>query len=235
MYRRSRFQYLVLILFVVSAVFGFSPVHAAAKTQKAAYYIKTYKKTYYGPKAKGEYLFEMPQLKGKSSAVKKINKSLKAVYKESLDDRAHLKNNTKIYSASSNYRNTFFWKTKCTVTYNKKNVISFCFYGDWFTGGVHCMWHYGASYNLKTGKKLGLKDVISGSSSKVKSKIAEKFASRYASPGYETKAEIRAAVLRRKWSELPFYLKNGKVIVSCGAYWPLGGIGERSVKLKGNY
>lgn len=231
MHQKSRLQYWVLILLVVSAVFSFSPVHAEAKTQKATYHIKVYRTTYYGSKnAKGEYVFEMPQLTGKSSYVKKINKSLKSIYKESLENKARLKD----YTLNSPLWNpTYFFTTKCTVTYNKKNIISFCFYQDWYAGGVHNMSHYGASYNLKTGKKLGLKDVISGDSIKIKNKIVEKFVSRY--PTYYTKAEVRASIMSKKWSELPFYLKNGKVIVSFGSYGPIGINGEFPVTLKGNY
>lgn len=96
------------------------------------------------------------------------------------------------------------------------------------------MYHYGASYSLKTGKKLELTDVIAGSEAQIRSMIADKY---YAKLGnfYASRYELQNELSSRSSSSLYFYLKNGKVYVSCGSNGPPGGNGEVLISPKGNY
>lgn len=224
----------VLMLFVILAV-GISAGAATTSKKKAVYSFKTYSATFRGNNSTGKYSFKLPQLKGKSAVVKKINKSLKKVYKASLKDKKRIKETTENSDFSGA---TFYYTTDCKVTYNKKGVVSFCFTGDWFAGGVRNYWHYGASYSLKTGKKLKITDVVSGNTPQIKKKIANKFASKYANYfglSADRISETKTTIQQGKLSQLDFYLKNGKVVISWGAYAPVGFNEETPITIKGKY
>ena len=159
------------------------------------------------------------------------------VYKNSMPSRNALKRYTENRNTQATYSDRYYYKTTCKATYNKHGIVSFCFQMEWYAGGVFNSKHYGATYNLKTGKKLALYDVISETRSDVKEKIASKMARKYAtgySP-YYTYADTKQKIKTMKWSSFGFYLKNKKVIVSTGSYGPLGGNGEVPFKFKGNY
>ena len=66
---------------------GHTTVSAASK---ASYKIINKKTTKRNNKLTAKYLYQLPQLKGKSAAVKKINRSLKADYKATLSSKASL-------------------------------------------------------------------------------------------------------------------------------------------------
>lgn len=204
---------------------------------KAVYTIKKYSKMYYGQNTTGKYLFELPVLKGSSSAVKKINSSLKKLYQGSLEDRNRLKEYTESHTEPyANPGAEYYFTTTCKASWNKKGIVSFCFTSDWFAGGVSSTYHYGASYSLKTGRKLELTDVIAGgTSSKVKNKIIAQYAASYAAKGTYTAAQVKREMKNYRLSQFNFYLKNGQVIINCGAYAPMGGNGEYTVRIKGKY
>lgn len=224
-----------ILLFMTMMLAVSANVSAAATTKKkAAYTMKRYSEVFAGKNVVGTYSFELPQLSGSSSVVRKINSSLKKVYKQDLTNR----NSLKYYTEGGSYYkdSKYFSKTACKVTYNKKGVVSFCFSYDWYAGGVHNAAHYGASYSLKTGKKLGLKDVLSGvkTNTQAKKKVADAYYKKLGS-GYSTLKQMRSSISSRNIKDIYFYLKGGKVIVSTGAYAPRGGNGEVAVKLKGKY
>lgn len=237
---KANFKKILLILCLLLGIGAATlSVNAAGKTTKAkaAYSFKTYSKVYKNTpgNATGTYKFVLPQLKGKSSAVKRINKSLKQLYSDSLKDKAYMKELTKsIAPGQFQWKSNFHSTTTCKVTYNKKGIVSFCFCNDWFAGGVHNIYHYGASYSLKTGKKLELTDVIAGKEAKIRNKIADKYYAKLGS-SYASKSALRNEFRTRPDSRLYFYLKSGKVYVSCGSYGPLGMNGEVLISLKGKY
>lgn len=227
---------LLKVLLFMSMVLAISGSACAATTtkKKAVYTMKQYSEVFTGKNVVGTYSFELPQLSGSSSVVRKINASLKKVYKQDLTSRDSLKYYTEHGSYYENSK--YFSKTTCKVTYNKKGVVSFCFAYDWFAGGVHNAAHYGASYSLKTGKKLGLKDVLSGvkTNAQAKKKVADAYYKKLGS-SYSTLKQMRNSINRRDMKEILFYLKGGKVVISTGAYAPIGGNGEVPIKLKGKY
>lgn len=238
MKRRKAIKILWMVLCIcLSMCISGVTAGAASKTTKtkAAYSFKTYRDSYTNSTGSvtADYKFVLPQLKGNSSVVKKINASLKKEYQKTMKNKSNLFSAAK-RSANRTYKEKYFYKTTCKATYNKKGYVSFCFKLDWFAGGVHNMYHYGASYSLRTGKKLALTDVVSGSKTRIKNTIADKYYAKLGG-GYASKSELSSAIKKRKWSELYFYLKNGKVYVSCGAYAPLYGNGEVLISLKGKY
>lgn len=86
------------------------------------------------------------------------------------------------------------------------------------------------TYNLKTGKKCKVSDVISGGKSVVKQKIIDKYCNKIADWD-----GAREELNTMKISDFQFYLKNGKVVVCFGPYQPGGGNGESHITIKGNY
>lgn len=235
--RKTRILVMFVCMMLIISTVGMT-AGAAGKTtkQKAVFSYKTYQETYTNNAAnvKAVYKFVLPQLKGSSAAVKKINASLNKVYKNSMQQKASVIDYAKNRTAYAQYKDEYFFKTTCKATYNKKGYVSFRFKSDWYAGGVHNMYHYGATYSLKTGKKLALTDVVSGSKSQIKRAIADKYYTKLGSR-YASRSQMRAAINKMKWSNLYFYLKSGKVYVSCGSYAPMGGNGEVLVALKGKY
>ena len=85
-------KYFMTVLLVATLLFTWcaqSTVTVSAAS-KATYTIKkiTQKKSY--KKVSASYLYELPQLKGSSAAVKKINKSLKKDYQKDQENRESL-------------------------------------------------------------------------------------------------------------------------------------------------
>lgn len=214
-------------LMVLLGSFASVPVSAASK---ASYEITNKKTTKQYKKMRAAYLYQLPQLKGSSAAVKKINKSLRADYKKSLQYKKSLLEyfeNDKNTSFRQQYSEKYYSVTKCKVTYNANGYISFRFSSKWYAGGVSNIWDYGLTYRLKDGKKMGIRDVIAGSGNQVKQKIAAAYASKISERGY-------TPIMKMKYSEFNFYVKPGKKVVVCfGPYQPMGGNGKTSITLKG--
>lgn len=210
------------------------PARPAKAAEKAVYTIKKHKTVkYYAIKNKKKklkvtYRFDQPVLKGNSPAVAKINKSLRKKYKKSWRDR------DKVFSTAEGmvrqgygYAYPFYSTDTCKVTYNKGGIVCFKYHREWYAGGTGNVYNYGYSYDLHTGKLLTLKDVISGSASRIKEKIWQKY-KKYC-------PDDRNAILKSRLSDWYFYLKDGDVIVSSGSYLPGGGKGEMPVTLPGAY
>lgn len=198
--------------------------------EKAKYTVKRYKEVKNYRKIKTIYIFDKPILEGRSAAIKKINKSLEKEYKKSLDSKETLQGTAKDVSKyTAKWKEPLYSTDKCKVTYNQRGIVSFRYYSEWYAGGVNNSYHYGLSYDLKTGRKLRLCDVVSGSTSQIKTKIWKQYKKKY--PHLLTKK----GAMKIPLSHWYFYLKNGKVIISSGAYAPEGGNGERKITLQGKY
>ena len=148
-----KFAIMFFSLFMFIGVLDTQPVHASTK---ASYTIKTIqeKKTY--KKSSAAYLFQLPQLKGSSTAVKKINKSLKSEYQKSLTDKKRLFeyfNDFKRNGALDKNNWKLFSTTHCKETYNKNGYIRFVFTSSWYAGGVHNSDTQTVIYRLKDGVK----------------------------------------------------------------------------------
>lgn len=218
-----------LLLLVCVLSMGITISAASTTKKKAVYTMKTYSKTLRGPYATGKYSFKLPQLEGSSSVVEKINKSLKKEYTASKKQLEYFKSCVE----GARFPGSFIYTTSCKATFNERGYVSFCFTTEWFAGGVHNSHHYGASYNLKTGNKLALKNVVKNAStdSKVKKVVVDAYYKKLGK-SYATKSQLSKSI---SVSRLYFYLKNGYVYVSCGSYAPCGGNGEVLIKLNGRY
>lgn len=175
-----------------------------AEASSAKYTIKQYrtvKKYKHGMKA--TFSYQLPQLKGNSAAVKKINKDLKKSYS------AEKKNSKTVFhfakqDAAYFSNQTYFDTTITKATYNKSKVISFRTYKKWWAGGVRRDTLDSLTYSLKTGKKLNIYDVAKGSRASVKRKLVKGAKKLGAESYYFESLDLK---------DLSFVLKNSKVYV----------------------
>lgn len=203
---------------------------------KYPYTIQKYTQNYgKGKRVTGKYEYQLPQLKGKTKAIKKINKALKKGYQASLKDKKNLAGyvNTSNQNSYITYKDAYVFTTVCKATYRKKGYISFSFHHEWYAGGVHNGWTDGMTFYIKTGKKVNVANVISGNAKTVKKKIINEYFKKF--PGQNANAYARQELNNTKISNFQFYLENGNVIVDFGPYQPGGGNGETKIVLKGNY
>ena len=183
-------------------------------------------------KIKGKYTYTMPALQGTSKVVKKINKALKAGYTESQKDKEKLWNYVKDNSKDDTMNRDVVYEltSTCKVRYNQKGYISFSYDHYWFAGGVSNIWTDGMTFDLKTGKKLSVSDVVSGSNTKIRKKILAKYEKKNGELGTLGQDEI---LKDTKMKDFQFYLnKDGNVVVCFGPYQPGGGNGESTITLK---
>ena len=183
-------------------------------------------------KIKGKYTYTMPALQGTSKVVKKINKALKAGYTESQKDKEKLWNYVKDNSKDDAMNRDVVYEltSTCKVRYNQKGYISFSYDHYWFAGGVSNIWTDGMTFDLKTGRKLSVSDVVSGSNTKSRKKRLAKYEKKNGELGTLGQDEI---LKDTKMKDFQFYLnKDGNVVVCFGPYQPGGGNGESTITLK---
>lgn len=216
---------LIICLIFSWNISNYSTVSAASK---ASYKITTRQQIKRYKKLSAKYSYQLPQLKGKSSVIKKVNKSLRADYTKSLQSKKDLFNYFETFKTSTYPERgaQLLSTTKCTVTYNRNGYISFKFTSDWWAGGVHNGWEYGLTYRLKDGKKMNIKDVIYGRQKNAKKNIATAYANQISPYCYND-------ILNMKYSDFQFYLKPGKRLIVCfGPYQPDGGNGHLSITMR---
>jgi hypothetical protein len=81
---------LVIALALVCNITEYTIAFAEPTTAKVSYKIEKKQQIKRCKKLTAQYFYELPQIKGNSSAIKKINKSLAADYKASLQYRNNL-------------------------------------------------------------------------------------------------------------------------------------------------
>lgn len=186
------------------------------KAIKAEYTVKKDKIEYKDKKGivRGIVYFQYPQFKGTTTAIKKINKQLKNESSKFLKSE-----NAKIIEEiiqlaiqnnifSNKEEDVWFWKTSCKVSYNKNNIMSIHMKEEWYAGGVYNESHYGFNYNVKTGKKLTIKDVISGNAKEKILKAAKKYCG----------SDTVAYNIIKDTKSYKFYFSKGKVYLCYGSY-----------------
>ena len=124
---------------------------------KATYTIKKIqeKKTYKSSSA--TYSYELPQLKGNSTAVKRINQSLKSSYNNDLSLKKTLFKEFNDYKKNGtlNKRSMrLYVSTKCTCDYNKDGYIRFAYRFAWHGCGSYDANKTTVIYRLKDGKRV---------------------------------------------------------------------------------
>lgn len=226
-----RHAWMICLVLIAVLAFGGTNSMAAAEASKVSYTITNKsKKASYKNRLSANYLYQLPQLKGSSAAIKKINKSLQEDYKNTLSGKSMVfesYENWKYRSIYQRYPDKFFYTTTCKVTYNQNGYICFRFFSQWYIGGVYNGWVYGLTYRLSDGKKMGIQDVLAGSKSTMKKRIAQTYSRRVSSAGY-------APIMQMKYSDFKFYIMPGKKVALCfGPYQPMGGNGRTAFSMAG--
>lgn len=202
----------IFIMTVVVSVCNVSDVNALSSAQ---YTKQTVDRSTKYKKTKAEVYYQLVQLKGDSSSIQKINNAIKKDCNKFLDS-----SNTKSlkgYAKISKEKETYCWKAKASVKYNKKGIISILVDTYWWAGGVSNTNRYGLNYSLKTGKKIYIHQACKKSKKATKKKIFKalkkkgytKFLSKYA----------KKKLKKKKVKKYNFYIrKNGKIITTFGPY-----------------
>lgn len=161
-------KYVVASALALAMSVGLVTSPKAEASSSAKYSIKQYKSTKkYKHGIKAIFIYQLPQISGKTAAVKKINKSLRKAYTSELKRMKDVYKYAK-WSESEKLSHFSYWdKLKVHVTYNKNNVISFRYDQDLHPAGSGTCLIGSWTYSLKTGKKLTVFDVAKGDKSSV--------------------------------------------------------------------
>ena len=171
------------LAFTTLASLATSPKVQASSTAKSAKVsFKQYKKTKkYKDGLTVKYSYSLPQLKGKSAAIKKINKDLLKIYRETSDPSKSIFPSKSTQSDSKQAgaikKTTHYDLTKFSVTYNKNGIISFKAERNWWAGyqinneKIPYNNICGVTYSIKSGKRLSITDIAKGSNSSVRKKL----------------------------------------------------------------
>lgn len=221
----------MFIMGMVLALLSGISVKCVSAQETASYTIKRHKEVKKYGKIKTKYISDQPVLKGNSAAIKKINKSLEKEYQKTLEDKEKIQGTARdIIKAKAERKVTLYSTHQCSGAYNQGGIVSFWYYMEWYAAGVHNAYHYGLSYDLKTGRKLRLRDVVSGSTDQIKTKIWKQYRQEYPQCPLTKKGAMKIPL-----SHWHFYLKNGNVMISYGSYAPWAGNGETEITLSGMY
>ena len=198
-------KYTVTIALVLTTLFGLTTSPKAQASSSARYYFKEYKTVRkYKHDVKGIFSYKMPQLKGKSATVKKINKSLRKTYTAELKHKKQLFEFAKWSSKTGDSHTTYDDVVKSRATYNKNGVISFRYDQD-FNIGASGTYYIGSwTYSLKTGKKLTVFDVAAGDADSISDQLYK--GAVHLGADHEYLKEMHA-------SKMNFTLQSGKVYV----------------------
>ena len=215
------------LAFTTLAGLATSPKVQASSTAKSAKVsFKQYKiNKKYKNGVTANYYFNLPHLKGKSAAIKKINKDLLDLYKST----SYKTSKGIFYRRTSNVKNTTFYDlTKFSVSYNKNGIISFKVHRNWWNGAVSILDHKkvpfqaigGLTYSLKSGKRLSITDIAKGNKSSVRKKLiagaTKKFKIKKSEAIYFDMLGGKVPGLKKGETtfydvRLNYYLKGGKV------------------------
>lgn len=197
---------------VVVSVCNVSDVNALSSAQ---YTKQTIDRSTKYKKTKAEVYYQLVQLKGDSTAIQKINKAIRKDCSKFLDS-----SNTKSlkgYAKISKEKETYCWKAKTSVKYNKKGIISILVDTYWWAGGVSNTNRYGLNYSLKTGKKIYLHQACKKSKKAIKKKLYRAVKKRVAKQ-QEDQGALKV-IKKKKIKKINFYIKkNGKVYATFGPY-----------------
>lgn len=179
---------------------------------------------------RGLVSFSYPQFIGSSPVFTKINEQLKKKSQKFLtsgnaatiaENTAYAIDNHMFYDKYEQ----FYWKTLCDVSYDKNGIISFCMSEQWYAGGVHNQNTYGLNYDLTTGKKLTINDVISGNARKKILRAAKKYCGQ----------DATAYAIIKETKKFNFFLYKGDVCICFGSYALGHGTSWDEFTVKGSY
>ena len=177
-----------------------------------------------------KYSYNLPQLKGKSAAIKKINKDLLKKYRETSDPSKSIIPSKSTQGDSKQAgvikKVTHYDLTKISVPYNKNGIISFKVDRNWWAGyqdnNKKIPYHVigGWTYSLKNGKRLSIADIAKGSESSIRKQLiagaTKKFKIKKSEAIYFDMLGGKVPGLKKGETtfydvRLNYYLKGGKV------------------------
>lgn len=155
--KKSHIIKFLVMIFALCMAIGYVNTEPVRAASKASYTIqkKQKKKTY--KKSSAVYLYELPVLKGKSAAIKKINNSLNAAYTKSLTNQKNLFDTfQKLKKDGTLKKKTLHLQatTKCKESYNKNGYVKFAFTTTWYDGTTRKTTKKTAIYRLKDGTRV---------------------------------------------------------------------------------
>lgn len=168
--------------------------------------------------------FKYPKLKGDSQAVKKINRALKKEGESHVkmsgytmkDIEEFIAHDYENYQTKCEYYNTVDGK----AAFNSDDIFSIRYSFAWFAGGVGNGDIYGDTFDLKTGKKLNIMQVVDSKYSdytSLRNAIYKKLKKKYEQEAAE--AFLTNYDTEKKLKNADFYVTaRGKVVVCFRTY-----------------
>lgn len=125
-----------------------------------------------------ESYFELPVLQEDTEAVRKVNGDLYALFEETQAERREWE--TLMYGYTydepdSNRRSQGYYNTEAFLSYNEDGIINIGFYEEVWAGGVIDRAVYSRAYDLNTGKRLNLAEVLGVKEDKLQETLLEGF------------------------------------------------------------
>lgn len=154
-------------------------VVSTSETEPIKVKTKTYKKVY---KFKDgtiykEVKYTRPVLEGESEAITKINAYYKKLQDKWVKNRKTDLEDAKYVVKHSNVDGYYSDEATFKVKYNKNGYISILHTGYYYAMGAHGSPYYEShTFDLRTGKELKLKDIMSGTDKQIKDRIIKVFA-----------------------------------------------------------
>ena len=173
-------------------------------------------------------------LKGSSKSIKKINKVLNAdcnkyMNKKTVDQE--YKSIGSLNKLPSGMVSTLKATHTAKMKYNKNKIISISVSSYDSMGGVPNTTLYGFTYNVKSGKKLTLKNVTNYSKKKLRNEIIKKLQKKYGNSLFDDYKKYVKNVYK-----LPCYIKSGnKCVITFKPYTVTSGGTYSSVTIKSKY
>ena len=212
----------VLALTTLAGLATGPKVQASSTTKSAKVSFKQYKiNKKYKDGLTVKYSYNLPQLKGKSAAIKKINKDLLKKYRETSDPSKSIIPSKSTQGDSKQAgvikKVTHYDLTKISVPYNKNGIISFKVDRNWWAGyqdnNKKIPYHVigGWTYSLKNGKRLSIADIAKGSESSIRKQLIAGATKKFKIKKGEYVYYDIVGVLNNHGVPFNYYLKGGKV------------------------
>lgn len=109
-------------------------------------------------------------------------------------------------------KDTYYWEGYAKVKYNMNNILSIRINTKGYAGDEENINEYGYNFNIKTGKQIGIKTVVAGSTKTIKKKMYAAINKTNWKKSYKKKA--KKIIKKTKLKKLRFYMKNDKVLFS---------------------
>lgn len=164
------------------------------------------------------------KISGNTEAIRSINAYLKARSDAFMKKKSAVKTYAKDMVKTTESNAVFYDTVSSYVTYNKNGIISIKIKAYWFAGGVSNTTVWGYTFDVKTGKRLYLKDVCEGSAAHIKNAIIDQVKAN--DPNHQYNIGV---VQNYKIKNFRFFIKPGKKAYVCFKPYELGPGGDSSV------